>query len=129
MLVPNPVHSVLLMGIISSTALAKLSSSEAMNLYPLIPLAMTDGDGGVDFKGGCGGFLVFMFGIHKNSVPVNLLPNFCVCITNTLTLARFKCICDGFGEIYVCHKHKIYFRVAPFYLRLIIFPSSKQAQS
>jgi hypothetical protein len=28
---------------------------------------------------------------------------------------RFKCICDGFGDIYVFHKHKINFGNAQIY--------------
>ncbi len=41
------------MGTISSMASAKLSNSGVVNLYPLFPLAMINGDGGgVDFEGG-----------------------------------------------------------------------------
>ena len=54
--------------------------------------------------------------IQSRSTGRRGCTNFCVCDflhLNQQTLAWFKCICDGFSENYVYHKHKFNFGNAP----------------
>jgi hypothetical protein len=70
---------------------ARLSSSRAVNVSPLVPLALWSVKWMI-----C---VCVAQNMQSRYAGPRGLPNFCVCYTQTLKLARFKCICHKFGVI------------------------------